>query len=206
MRASPRDIHKDRYGDFRLTGAVRPSAELQIVPREGYRVQMFRDPARRLRVPMLAAAVSRERLFDTFLDLLAPLDPVVDAVLETSHALPSGQHRDLYREGIDLPVLMSHFCDHEELLLKDGCTGVAVLSDDGAVEVQFDEHKLLIVYARDLAPFEKTLAKWGVSRLDDLRFLTEAEHLHCTRPAYAKEFRRLCRRLGVRGAPQRLRG
>ncbi len=198
-------VRRDRFGDFQLTGAIRPAVDLEIIPREGYRVELFRDPARRLRVPMLAAAVSRERLFDTFLDLLAPLDPVVDAVLETSHALPSGQHRDLYREGIDLPVLTSHFCEHEELLLEDGCTGVAVLSADGSVEVQFDEHKLLIVYAADLAPFEEILAKWGVPRQDDLKFLTEAEHLHCTRMAYAKAFRRLCRRLGVRGARQRIR-
>src|SRR4051794_21497796 len=61
------------YGSFTLTDAIRPGAKLPVRPRQGYRVEIFRDRRARLRLPMLSASVSAERLFDTFLALLEPL-------------------------------------------------------------------------------------------------------------------------------------
>jgi hypothetical protein len=197
-------LQVDQYGDFRLTQAIRPSLDLQIVPRQAYRVETYRDDKAGLRVPVLAAAVSRERLFDAFLDLLDPLGEVVDVVLETSHDSDGAEHRDLYREGIDLPVLKSCFCDFEDLLLNDGCAGVAVISSTAPMEVQFDEHKLLVVYASDLAPFERVMREHGVRRDDRLKLLTEAEHLHSTDPRLAEAFEQLCYRLGVGEAAERV--
>jgi hypothetical protein len=199
-------IRRDRYGDFRLTRAIRPGPAARLTPQQGYRRQQFHDAETGARLPMLAAAVSCEQLFDTFLELLEPLGGVVDAILETSHHSADGRHQDLIRQGIDLPVLMSCFCDHEELFLDDGCTGVAVLSEDRSMEVQFDEHKLLVVYAQDLRPFEQVLQLRGIRRWDRLKLLTEAEHLHCSQLRYAEEFEQLANRLGVRNALQRVRG
>ncbi len=190
-------LRKDRYGDFWLTDAIRPSVQRQVVPRQGYRVETYRDAGAGLKVPVLAAAVSRERLFDLFLDLLDPLGEVVDVVLETSHDGDGQSHRDLFREHIDLPVLKSHLCDFEDLLLNDGCTGLAVLSTAEPVEVQFDEHKLLVVYARDLRPFERLLREAGVARDDRLKLITEGEHLHSTDPNFRDAFEQLCYRVGV---------
>lgn len=196
----------DRYGAFQLTGAVRPGPSVPVVPREGFRLDEFRDNGMGLRVPVLAAAVSREKLFDIFLDLLSLLGPTVDVILETSHQSPSGSHRDLFREGIDLPVLMSHFCDFEDLLLNDGCTGVAVISTSQPFEVQFDEHKLLVVYALDLEPAECVLRQHDVPRVDNLRLLTEGEHLHSTDPRHLDAFEQLCCRLGVGEPAERVNG
>ena len=190
-------LRVDRYGDFQLTDAIRPSLDLQVVPRQGYRVERYQDPWARVQVPVLAASVSRERLFDVFLGLLDPLGAAVDVVLETSHDSGGSRHRDLLREEIDLPVLLSHFWDFEELLLNDGCTGVAVVGLDEPVEVQFDEHKLLMVYARDLKPFEQVLRQEGVRRDDRMRLITEGEHLHTSDPQYAETFGQLAYRLGV---------
>lgn len=190
-------LRVDRYGDFQLTAAIRPALHVPVVPRQGYRLSVFRDAAAGLKVPVLAAAVSREKLFDVFLELLQPLGGAVDVVLETSHHTEGASHRDLCREHIDLPVLMSHFCDYEELLLDDGCTGVAVISTTEPMEVQFDEHKLLVVYARDLQPFEKVMRDFGVDRADSLKLITEGEHLHSTEPRYAEMFERLCCRVGI---------
>src|SRR5262249_15592490 len=108
-----------------------------------------------------------------------------------------GGHRDLLREHIDLPVLLSHFCDFEELLLNDGCTGAAVIASGEAMEVQFDEHKLLVGYARNLAPFEEVLRRHGVERDDDLKLITGGEHLHSSAPRHRDEFEQLCYRIGV---------
>jgi hypothetical protein len=190
-------LRVDRYGDFRLTDAIRPAQGLPVTPRQGYRRDVYRDDRTGIRVPVLAASVSRERLFDLFLALLEALGEVVDVVLETSHDSDGTSHRDLVREQIDLPVLMSHFCDYEDLLLNDGCAGVAVISSAGPMEVQFDEHKLLVVYARDLEPFEAILRDFGIRRDDRLKLITEGEHLHSTDPHYAEQFEQLCCRVGV---------
>jgi hypothetical protein len=187
----------DRYGDFRLTDAIRPAPNGPVVPRQGYRRDVYRDERAGIRVPVLAASVSREHLFDVFLALLEPLGETVDVVLETSHHGDGRSHRDLVREHIDLPVLLSHFCDYEDLLLNDGCAGAAVIAAGQPVEVQFDEHKLLVVYARDLAPFEAILESTGVRRDDALKLITEGDHLHSTDPHYAEQFEQLCCRLGI---------
>lgn len=187
----------DQYGGFRLTEAIRPAPGVPIVPRQGYRRETYRDAKAKMRVPVLAASVSRENLFDVFLAMLEPLGPVVDVVLETSHESRGSGHHDLYRERIDSPVLASHLYDFEGLLLNDGCTGVAVIGVNGPMEVQFDEHKLLIVYAHDLNPFEAILEQLGLERDDAMKLITEGEHLHTTDPQYAAEFEQLCYRLGV---------
>ena len=188
---------KDRYGDFVLTDAVRPALDRPIVPRQGYRIENYRDPKANFQVPVLAASISRERLFDAFLDMLDPLGDVVDVVLETSHDSDGQKHQDLFREAIDLPILKSYCCDFEDMLLNDGCTGIAVLSTNGPMEVQFDEHKLLVVYAADLTPFRRVLESHAVYEEAKLKLLTEGEHLHSTDPKFRKEFDQFCMRLGV---------
>jgi hypothetical protein len=199
VKTKPLSAHLQvsQYGDFRLTDAVRPSLDLQVIPEQGFRVDTYRDPKAGLEVPVLAASVSRELLFDAFMNLLDPLGPVVDVVLETSHASAGTNHRDLVRTHVDLPVVQSHFCEFEELILNDGCTGVAVVSTHKPIEVQFDEHKLLVVYARQLAPFVRILRLAGVDRNDQLKLITEGEHFHTTDPRFAADFKLLCSRLGV---------
>jgi hypothetical protein len=194
----------DRYGDFLLTDAIRPAPHLPVVPREGFRLDVYRDKQARIEVPVIAAAVSREKLFDVFLALLAPLGQTVDVVLETSHETEGSGHRDLLREHIDLPVLESHFCDHEELLLNDGCAGVAVISTLGPMEVQFDEHKLLVVYAHDLEPFEEILRQAGIPRDDEMKLITEGEHLHSSEPRFHADFEQMCCRVGVAEPAERV--
>ena len=196
-------LRVDRYGDFVLTEAIRPAPHLPVVPREGFRIDVYRDPQAGLEVPVLAASVSREKLFDAFMALLAPLGPVVDVVLETSHH-GGPEHHDLLRERIDLPVLESHFCEFEDLLLDDGCSGVAVISCAGPMEVQFDEHKLLVVYAHDLEPFEEALRQCGVERDDCMKLITEGEHLHSSAPGHQDRFEQLACRVGVAEAAEQV--
>ncbi len=186
-----------RYGEFVLTDAVRPSYDLQVVPCQGYRHDRYRDEQAHIDVPVLMAAVSCECIFETFLDLLDPLGMVVDVVLESSHHQKRQRHTDFYREHIDLPVLKSIFYDYEDLLVNDGCTGVAVLNPAIPLEVQFDEHKLLIMYGEDLADFEHLLQQHGVRRDETIRFITEAEHVHSSSDTYAQQFEELKFRLGI---------
>ncbi|HZZ71415.1 MAG TPA: hypothetical protein VFE24_04125 [Pirellulales bacterium] len=186
-----------RYGNFTLTGAVRPSYDLQVVPMQGFRHDVYHDEQTKTRVPVLMAAASSENLFESFMDLLDPLGWEVDVVLETSHNRDNRGHTDLYREHIDLPVLKSILWDFEDLLLHDGCTGIAVLNPGVPLEVQFDEHKLLIAYGNDLNGFEEVFRDRHFRCDDKMKFITEAEHVHSSSDYYAQQFEELKCRLGM---------
>ena len=186
----------NRYDSFLLTGAIRPSYDLQIVPRQGFRHDEYRDDASGAVVPVLMASATSPALMDLFLELIDPLGPVVDVVLETSHHAASG-HQDLYREHIDIPVLKSALLEFEDLLLNDGCTGIAVVNPQKQQEVQFDEHKMLIAYGQPLQPFERILIDGDVYPDPELRFITEAEHVHSSSERFLDEFERLKSRLGM---------
>jgi hypothetical protein len=190
-----------RYGDFTLSEAVRPAYDLKVTPRQGYRHDTYQDEQSRAKVPVLMAAASKEILFESFMDLLDPLGGAVDVVLETSHHSGGGSHTDLYREHIDMPVLKSILWDFEELLVNDGCTGIAVLNPGVPHEVQFDEHKLLIVYGRPLEPFEYVLTDRRIACDDEIKFITEAEHVHSSSQQFAQQFEELKMRLGMDGSP-----
>lgn len=186
-----------RYGRFTLTEAVRPSYDLQVVPQQGYRHDSYRDDQTHSTVPVLMGAVSNETLFEVFMDLMDPLGNVVDVVLETSHNRDQTGHTDLYREHIDMPVLKSILWDYEDLLVNDGCTGIAVLNPGVPQEVQLDEHKLLIVYGENREPFEDIFHERTVECDDQMKFITEAEHVHSSTDQYAQHFDELKTRLGM---------
>jgi hypothetical protein len=136
---------------------------------------------------------------ESFMALIENLGDVVDVVLETSHGNQSPGHTDLYREYIDMPILQSTLWDFEDLLTNDGCTGIAVLNPRIPQEVQLDEHKLLIVYGKDLKAYERVLIDSRLPCREDMRFITEAEHVHSTSERYAEEFEQLKTVLGMDG-------
>jgi hypothetical protein len=189
-----------RYGDFTLSAAVRPSYDLQVVPCQGFRHDVYRDEESKSSVPVLMGAATKERLFEVFMDLLDPLGFEVDVVLETSHDRQKRGHVDLYREHIDLPVLKSILYDFEDLLVNDGCTGIAVLNPHAPQEVQFDEHKLLIVYGSELNEYEEVFRQHRVPCNDQMKFITEAEHVHSSTDFYTEQFEELKMRLGIDSA------
>lgn len=193
-----RHLARDRFGSFRLTEAVRPGLNRGISPRQAYRIQTHTNDGQDKKLPVLTAAISREKLLEVFVDLLEPLGPMVDVILESSHEQDDGNSvQEAEREGIDLPILISHCWDFEELLLNDGCTGMAVLNENRRIEVHFDEHKLIYVYAPRLHVFERVLHQHGIERDDQLRIITEAEHIHCTHPHFEEEHQQFGCRIGV---------
>ena len=186
-----------RYGDFTLTDAVRPSYDLQVVPRAGFRHDRYRDDETGIEIPVLMGAASRETIVDLYFDLLDPLGDEVDVVLETSHECDHGGHQDLVREAIDLPILKSILMDYEDLLLDDGCMGIAVMNPSIPLELQFDEHKLLIAYGQNLRSFEEVFADYGVRCEEDIQFITEAEHVHSSSEDFIERFNSLKYDLGI---------
>jgi len=189
-------LARRRYGRFTLTEAIRPGWHLDIVPRAGYRLDTYVDPAAGSRLPAVIAAASSEDLFEIFVSLLAPLGDTVDVVLEGNHA-DAAHPEELTREGIERTVLESLLWDYEDLLLDDGCTGIAVLHPERPMEVQFDAHKLLVVYAHGRTPFERILRDAGLERDDRLRFISQGEHLHASHERFAGRFSDFAGRLGA---------
>ncbi len=189
----------DRYDTFYLTDAVRPALDLKIKPSQGYRHDVYVDEETNSKVPVIMAAASRDILFALFMDLIQRLGSVVDVVLETSHDHHTRGHTDLYRDHIDMPVLTSALWGFEELLTHDGCTGIAVLNPNTPQEVQFDEHKLLIVYGSPLEQFEHVLECNGVHLNDEIQFISEAEHVHSSTDEFVQQFNVLRTELGLDG-------
>lgn len=194
-------LARRHYGGFTLTDAVRPGWQLDVVPQAGYRFDAYTDPRTATKLPAIIAAVSSELLFDTFLRLIEPLGDSVDVVLETSHDSDGhdrrGARSELTRDGMERLVLESMLWDFEDLLLHDGCTGVAIMHPELPIEVQLDEHKLLVIYADDRAPFERILQGQGLTRNDRMRFISQGEHLHTSHTRYARRFTQLANALGA---------
>lgn len=187
----------DTYGDFQLTDAVRPSMDLKIQPTQGYRHEVYQDEESGASVPVIMAAASRETLFPLFIELIQRLGETVDVVLESSHDHQTNGHVDFYREQIDTPVLVSALWDYEDLLLNDGCSGIAVLNPRTPQEVQFDEHKLLIMYGSPLEPYEFLLENNRVFCNEHIGFITEADHVHTSSEDFRRQFEQLRTQLGI---------
>lgn len=176
--------------------AVRPAAGAELIPIEGYR------PKRLYRTTdwtptALVVAADRDKLFGLFAALIEPLGPIVDLVLETSHFRTDGRHRDLRRSGVKRSGVMSYLNEFEDLIVGDGCTGVAVLSTLVPWEVQFDEHKTVTIYAINRRPFREILRRFGIKRRDDLVLVSEVRHVHHSSTEDAFKFRDLAKRFGL---------
>lgn len=187
-------LARRRYGRFTLTDAVRPAWQLGVIPEAGFRRDIYSDPATGTKLPAVVAAISSERLFETFLRLLEPLGDSCDVVIESTHnrkAPPT----ELSRDGIERILLESLLWDFEELLLNDGCSGIAVMHPVYPLEVQLDEHKLLVVYASDLSPFEHILMQQGVPLNDQLRVISQGDHMHTSHGRYGRRFDEFASRL-----------
>ncbi len=184
-----------RFGSFELTEAIRPAYGLQVPPRQGFRRDRYVDDADGSSTPVVMAAVTAADLMDVFLEMIDTLGPIVDVVLESSHH--SGPGDDLHRGHIDVPVLKSALLEFEDVLLDDGCTGIAVVNPKRRQEIQLDEHKLLIAYGGPLEPVERVLIASDVYPDPSIRFVTEAEHIHSSTRRLYHRFGQLKVRLGI---------
>jgi hypothetical protein len=188
-------LQRNRYGDFLLTQAIRPGSEVPVVPLEGYRRTIYRDPYTEKTMPMLSVAVGADRLFEVFLDLTQLLGEVTHVILESSHDGSVDSIKCARRLDIDTPVLASYCYEFEDLLLNDGCTAISVLAHRR--EVQLDEHKLINVYGRKLRRFRETLDRHGIPERPGMKLICEAEHLHHSTCRFQDEFHQLAERIGA---------
>ena len=181
---------RDKYGNFWLPDAIRPSFDLQIIPKEGFRREINQDETTEENMPMLRGAVSRERLMDVFLEMLDLLGETANVILETSHAELRNEKNFQYffREEIDIPVLKSILWDYEDFLISDGCSGIAVFHGETIQEIHLDEHKLLLIYAENTSDYEQIFIRNDIFPDASFPVITDAEHVHVTQSAFMERF------------------
>lgn len=190
-----RHMRKGSYDGFDLCDAIRPSPNLDVIPREGFRRERYIEPVSDggKSVPVIVASASKERLFSLFLDLTRVLGEDIVLALESFHQFHTeGMSDTYYVEDLDPVVLRSRLCDFEQLIMDDGETGIAVL-DDQPIEIQLDDHKLIIIYNWHFAEEEimATLREYGIQEDPEMKFLHEAEHCHSGSPELAERFNQL---------------
>ena len=64
-------------------------------------------------------------------------------------------------------------------------------------EVQFDEHKMLVMYGEPLSRYTDILHEHGVHLQNDIQFISEADHVHSSRDEFRSQFDELAYSLGV---------
>jgi len=181
---------------FSFSQAAYPAEEINVGFSNGYRKSVFTDSLTQQDIPMLAITVSKESVFDIFLQLTDILGDTVDVILESSHGSKISKHIDLHREEIDLPILQSYLQEFEEVISNDGCSGVAVMAKGRPMEVQFDEHKVIVVYAQNIGDFEKVLLSNKIPRNDAIPLVNAFEHFHSTTDEFENQFNQLTEILG----------
>jgi hypothetical protein len=67
-------------------------------------------------------------------------------------------------------------------------------------EIQLDEHKLLICYGSPQEIYERILIQHDVYPDNEMRFITEGEHVHSSSDRYIDVFDSFQYRLGIDGA------
>ena len=116
----------------------------------------------------------------------------VDVYLENSG---TGELLECY--DCEKIVLLSTLWDYEDFLVNDGLTSLFIVDQDTPQEIQFDEHKLLLIYNQNLAPFEGVLRRYGVMHDKDLQLLIDGEHVHSSRDDYVEVFAKLGSQLNM---------
>ena len=196
-----------RYGDFMLTQGISPAYDLRIRPQSGYRRSVYKDQDGQSSILVISA--SQEKILDLFFELAPLVGPLVDAFAETSHENgiyrffeDDGFSRDcdsLISQNIDTSVASSIFTEFDDLLLNDGCTGVALANFRRMAELHFDNHKLIIFYGwkKTKELVLQTLARFGIAEDKSLEPICDAEHIHSTTPDFKYQFDQLVARMSA---------
>lgn len=188
----------NKYGDFTLTDAVRPSYNLEVIPQQGFKKSYYQDEE--ILIPVIIISASKEILFDLFMDLVDLLgNKRLGVALETSHYSEDGTHIDFYNLGMDAIALKSSLYDFEESLVEDGCAGIAIMNRKKQIEVQFDEHKILYFYNWLSIPLKiiTLMKKYNISELPYMKMISDAEHMHNSSNSLQEEFEKLKSALNV---------
>ncbi len=180
-----------------------------FVPERGFKVLNYMPARSELQpapssMPIYSIAVEQARAFDLFTDLLEPLGEELSVVLESTHdSTVSNRSRDYWSVGHDAISLQSALVDYEDLLTKDGCTGLSILDENQHCEVMYTEDKSLHCYGTPgiMGKFQRILHRHNVLHRPEMKMLfDQVAHIHRTTVEYCDRFHELVERVGALSA------
>lgn len=161
------------YNGFILPDGLVPSYSVDNPPIEGYRFFDYMAPDGSSS-PLLRASISSHRLYEVFRHLAAQVLPdEIDVFFQSSYG---GELEELVATGLDTVSFLSTLDDYRYPLVHDGCSGICLLGS--GIEIQFEEHKTLIVYTDDFTEVELIINEFKLERINDMVFFFDSEHIH----------------------------
>lgn len=189
---------------FLLSPGVCP-CDSNVVLDSGFRYSRYKDGKKE--VPVIIIAVSYDLLFDLFYDLAVYIfsnrdrSSFVSAGLRTYHKPHTiSSPLEVSRERIDLSVFLSKLCDFEKLIVDDGFTSASIVSAALKLDLQIDDHKLVVVYSdkgNQLVKIADWLKRRGVKEIPCLRTVADNEHSHNSKDEYRVLFANLAQQVGA---------
>lgn len=197
-----RHLAIDEYNGFKLTGAIRPGYGLEVIPATGFRFDSYQDPCTNTSIPVIIISASREILFDLFMDLLSATFNALsqaDVVLEIYDNDNAQCHQDFFTEHKDISVLESALYDFEDILLDDGYFGIAIFDRIRPMELQFDSHKLLIIYnfKKIWGRLSLILQKYRITEKPKMKVISQSEHVHISNEKFKERIQQLLLATGI---------
>lgn len=184
---------------LRLTKALVSKDPLCSPLTQGYKIDIWHDKDTEEDFFVLVIAAHSDKLIDIFEDFLDLMEGELALVLETSHNYSDHKHDNLWRYDVE-PWYIKHILrQNSNLFLNDSYTGIAVCNLDQHEEIQFDEHKCLFVYSKNVEQFKEILENYGVAYDKNLHLISEAEHEHFIDSEYQSQFEELATEIGVSG-------
>ena len=177
-----------------------------FIPERGFKVLQHQPPRSELDpipapIPVYSIAMEQARAFALFIDLLEPLGEDLSVVLESTHdSMVSDRSRDYWSDSHDSIALESALVEYEDLLTKDGCTGISIMDEREKYEVMFTEDKTLHCYGTPgiMGKFQRILYRHNVLHRPDMKILsTKIAHAHRTTAQYCERFHELVERVGA---------
>ena len=186
-------LQKRTFGDFTFTDAVRPQDE-SFLTQEGYEVHSLDTSNAPERI--VIAAVSRQKLFDVFTELLEPLGELLDVVLETEDEEDESVF-EAHSYGTDRLYLQSVLPDFEDVLLNCGNTKIGVVSTERPKRVELDFHKLLLLYGKKIRPFLQILVENNIPQLIDMHTIDDVDQYRISDTEFPDQIQRMMNELGM---------
>lgn len=157
---------------------------------EGFCKGTYEDEEEKICMPMLTAAVSREKILPLFQELLEPLGKEVSVYLERKDCDGNVLERYIQEEAEHV-IVESWLWDFEELFQDDGKLFLAVVDVRQALEVHLDQHKLIHAFGKKRRMFQKIMKRSEIPFRQGVQSIDQIHHDHWSNDDLLRQFDRL---------------
>lgn len=188
---------------FELPDAVSLDSSRDAL-RSGYTLanEIALDCTFQAEVPLIVAQ-SKERILSTLHQLvgfIGRIDPEVQFFVDTFIQEDHNARRSVWTPSIPPLKLINTLRHYEDLLLNDGYHAYAIAAPTTGVEIQLDDHKLILIYTASehvRAELMAFLEDRGLTFDPTLPLITEKDHHHHTKAHHQSALEQLVKQLAL---------